>query len=195
MRRNFEEEEPNGYPENKLDMAFIAEDSREVRSVSMTASEPDSISVVSHIHSNTNLNSPFLTFDHEISSMEEWPPEKPNIFGKKASRRDSRKSESIIEENEDSNEEEREIEKMSKCTKKRIGEKMKVITVGPSQNSPSVNPYLLRSKKCKLLEGVNNGGNISAESSSDELRQIVDEIDGKSRVRNGGLFTKYGKQG
>ena len=51
---------------------------------------------------------------------------------------------------------------MSKCTKKRIGEKMKVITVGASQINPSLNPYLLRSKKCKLLEGLNNGGNISA---------------------------------
>lgn len=59
---------------------------------------------------------------------------------------------------------------MSKCTKKRIGEKMKVITVGAT--TPIIYPYQLRSKKLKGQE-VQRLEN-SDDNSSDELRQIVD---------------------
>ena len=124
------ESDYSNYTDNKLDIAFIAEDSREVRSVSICSWESDSISGVFQVNSSNNPNSPFLNFEPEISNMDEWPVDDLNIFGGKMVKRSSSKSEAIVEEIEESNEEEREIEKMSKCTKKRIGEKMKVITVG-----------------------------------------------------------------
>lgn len=59
--RNFPYDESD-YSENKLDIAFIAEDSREVLSVSMCSSEVDSLSGISRVHSNSHVNSPFLNF-------------------------------------------------------------------------------------------------------------------------------------
>ena len=58
---------------------------------------------------------------------------------------------------------------------------MKVITVGdPEVSQISNNSYSLRSKKSK--SGENEQRNISPEDSSDEIRQIVNEIDGKSSM-------------
>lgn len=61
---------------------------------------------------------------------------------------------------------------MSKCTKKRIGDKNKIITIRPTSNQ-----YELRSK----VKTPNTCSNDN-DSSSDELRQMVAEIDNKKSV-------------
>ena len=79
---------------NKLDIAFIAEDSREVRSVSISASDAESISTISKINGSHLCHSPFLNFDQDMGNMNEWAVEEVNIFDKKMRKR---KSEAIAE--------------------------------------------------------------------------------------------------
>ena len=63
---------------------------------------------MSRINSHSSTSSIFLNFEPEISSMEEWPQENPNIFGRKLRKRPTRKPNLIVEENDNdfSNEEE-----------------------------------------------------------------------------------------
>ena len=70
--RKLEEEESSYYSNNKLNLAFIAEDSKDIESISLSGSvcDRDSISSISRVASNSIPGSPFLTYEPEISNME-----------------------------------------------------------------------------------------------------------------------------
>lgn len=62
--RKLEEDESSYYSNNKLNLAFIAEDSKDIESISLSGSvcDRDSISSISRVASNSIPGSPFLTY-------------------------------------------------------------------------------------------------------------------------------------
>lgn len=62
--RKLVEDESSYYSDNKLNLAFIAEDSKDIESISLSGSacDRDSISSVSRVASNSIPGSPYLTF-------------------------------------------------------------------------------------------------------------------------------------
>jgi hypothetical protein len=151
---------------NDLNDAFIAEDSKLAASDSQSvASEGPSISNISNISEirrNSRDASPILglRFEEEFSGPEDWSVESFS-FSKCSFKRPA----PSIDEEYSSEEMEH------RCTKKKMNEKMKVLTISSKASEKSASPknYLLRSRA--------KATSPSESSSNEELREMINDIE------------------
>ena len=121
-------------------MAFIADDSKFVHSDSQSViSDGFSISGVSVIRKNQKGSPHFIsTLDEEISAisgMQEWPQSTQISFAKRNFKRN--KPESIEDQSE---------EIQDQCTKKKMSDKNKIVTINQSSKAVRQRGYMLRSR-------------------------------------------------
>ena len=118
------------------------------------------MSAVSAIHGNPKNSANFISNIHEeigtISGMEEWPSPQPP-FAKKNFKRT--KPEMIEDQLE---------ELAHRCTKKKMGDRNKVVTINPHSKGFSQKGYRLRSKGKMGLD--------EDSSSNDDIREMLRDI-------------------
>ena len=147
------------YSNNELNMGFIADESKLMLSDSQSVvSEGLSISNISVIRgANTPVVTPLYKLQEEFSGLEEWSVEPAQPHNLK------RPSPAIEEEVWDEDFENR-------CSKKKMGDRMKVLTIKSNkQNNYRPTGYPLRSRTKTIPE---------RESSSDEeIQQILEGLE------------------
>lgn len=139
-------------------MGFIAEESKLLLSDSQSvASDGLSISNISAILGTPHIHSPYLPYklEEEFSGLEEWSVE---VNTQRIKRNFKRPNPAIEEEVSDE-------EYENRCSKKKMGERMKVLTINSQIKNVfkgRPNGYQLRSRTKGIVE--------SESSSNEELR-------------------------